>query len=59
MRTRTPPPTALSIHLPDAFPAELDSFLLSCEAENLAPRPSAPMRRPSRSWAGSSSIGDA
>lgn len=38
MRTRTPPPTALSIPLPDAFRAELDSFLLACEAENLAPK---------------------
>ena len=38
MRTRTPLPTAPSIPLPDAFQAELDSFLLSCEAENLAPK---------------------
>ena len=38
MRTRTPLPTAPSIPLPDAFQAELDSFMLSCEAENLAPK---------------------
>ena len=37
MRTRTPLSTAPSIPLPDSFQAELDSFLLSCEAENLAP----------------------
>jgi hypothetical protein len=38
MRTRTPLPTAPSGPLPDVFQAELDSFLLSCEAENLAPK---------------------
>jgi hypothetical protein len=38
MRTRTPLSTAPSIPLPDSFQAELDSFLLSCEAENLAPK---------------------
>jgi hypothetical protein len=31
-------PTAPSSPLPDEFQAELDSFLLSCEAENLAPK---------------------
>jgi site-specific recombinase XerD len=38
MRTRTPSPTAPSIRLPVEFQAELDSFLLACEAENLAPK---------------------
>jgi hypothetical protein len=38
MRTRTPLPTAPSIPLHNAFWAELDSFLLACEAENLAPQ---------------------
>jgi hypothetical protein len=37
MRAKTPLSTAPSIPLPDSFQAELDSFLLSCEAENLAP----------------------
>lgn len=36
MRTRTPHPPARRLALPDAFRVELDSFLLSLEAENLA-----------------------
>ncbi|HEX7491191.1 MAG TPA: tyrosine-type recombinase/integrase [Candidatus Limnocylindrales bacterium] len=38
MRARTPLSTAPSSPLPNAFQAELDSFLLSCEADNLAPK---------------------
>jgi hypothetical protein len=44
MRTRTPLSTAPSLPLPDSFQAELDSFLLSCEAENLAPNQAVPIR---------------
>jgi site-specific recombinase XerD len=36
MRTRTPRPAARRLALPGAFRVELDSFLLSLEAENLA-----------------------
>jgi site-specific recombinase XerD len=36
MRTRTPQPAARRLALPGAFRVELDSFLLSLEAENLA-----------------------
>jgi integrase/recombinase XerC len=38
MRTPIPSPTRLAGELPAAFRAELDSFLLSLEAENLAPK---------------------
>ncbi len=38
MRTRTPSRPRPSTGLPDAFRTELDSFLLACEAENLAPK---------------------
>jgi len=38
MRTRNPSPTRPSVALPDVFRTELDSFLLACEAENLAPK---------------------
>ena len=38
MRTRTFSPTARSTALPADFRAELDSFLLACEAQNLAPK---------------------
>ena len=38
MRTRSPSSTTSSTALPADFRAELDSFLLACEAENLAPK---------------------
>ncbi len=38
MRTPIPSPTRLDGELPAAFRAEVDSFLLSLEAENLAPK---------------------
>jgi site-specific recombinase XerD len=38
MRTQTPSPTTRSASLPVDFRAELDSFLLACEAQNLAPK---------------------
>jgi hypothetical protein len=38
MRTPIPPPTRLDGELPAVFRAEIDSFLLSLEAENLAPK---------------------
>jgi site-specific recombinase XerD len=38
MRTQISPPRSLNGDVPAAFRAELDSFLLSLEAENLAPK---------------------
>jgi hypothetical protein len=38
MRTVIPSPTRVDDELPAAFRAEIDSFLLSLEAENLAPK---------------------
>jgi site-specific recombinase XerD len=48
--------TAPAIPLPDSFQAELDSFLLSCEAENLAPNTLRAIRTQSRTSATSSTI---
>lgn len=38
MRTQIPPSPRPDVGLPDQFAVELDSFLLSLEAENLAPK---------------------